>query len=185
MDLSNLNLDELRLRRDAIDKNAVPHEALELSNEIGRRTADQAEKPDEASIRQAAVKAVQRSPWFVLGGILVFGIASHIQPPDDTLVLATVIAGIVSGLGLIRMLETQKKDFIYFAGILTAIISHFIEMALIPLIQYTALFVSISATVIFVRRDRIRELIATRQPNPMNAYWKQRGQKTAGSALHR
>ncbi len=112
MDLSNLNLGELRLRLNAIDKNAAPHEALELSNEIGRRTADQAEEPDEASIRQATVKAVQRSPWFVLGGILVFGITSHFHPLDDIFVLATVIAGIVSGLGLIRMLETQKKRFL-------------------------------------------------------------------------
>ncbi|MDJ0856325.1 MAG: hypothetical protein QNI88_14055 [Desulfobacterales bacterium] len=184
MDLSNLNLGELRQRLDAIDKNSAPHEALELSNEIGRRTADQSGEPEEESIRKAAVKAVQRSPWFVLVGILVFGIASHFHPPDDTLVLATVIAGISSGLGLIRMWETQKKDFLYLAGILTAIISHFIETAPIPMIQYTALFVSISATVIFVRRDRIRKLIEVNDPRQINAGRKQSGQETTGSDLH-
>ncbi len=106
MDLSNLKLDELRQRLDAIDKNAAPHEALELSNEIGRRTADHAGEPDEASIQRTAVNAVRRSPWFALLGIFIFGITSHLHPPDDTFVLATVIAGIVSGLGLIRMWET-------------------------------------------------------------------------------
>ncbi|MDJ0811251.1 MAG: hypothetical protein QNJ01_14210 [Desulfobacterales bacterium] len=164
MDLSSLDLGELRQRLDAIDKISAPHEALELSNEIGRRTADQAGEPDETSIRQAAIKAVQRSPWFVLVGILVFGIASHFQPPDNTLVISTVIAGIASGQGLIRMWETKKKDILYLAGILTAIISHFIDTALIPFIQYTALFVSISATVIFVHRDRIRGLLETKYP---------------------
>ncbi len=172
MDLSSQKLGELRQQLDAIDENTAPHEALELSNEIGRRAADQTGEPDEASIRQAAVKAVQRSPWFVLVGILVFGIVSHFHPPDDTLVLATVIAGIVSGLGLIRMWETQKKDFLYLAGILMAIITHFIETTPIPLIQYTALFVSISATVIFVRRDRIRGLLETKYPQ-VNS-WKAR-----------
>ena len=184
MDLSSLNLTELRQRLDAIDKHSAPHEALELSNEIGRRTADQSGEPEEESIRKAAVKAVQRSPWFVLFGILVFGIASHFHPPDDTLILATVIAGIVSGLGLIRMWETRKKDCLYLAGILTAIISHFIETTPISLIQYTALFVSISATVIFVHRDRIRELIEAKYPSPMTAGRKKRGQKTTGSGLH-
>ncbi len=164
MDLSSLDLGELRQRLVAIDKISAPHEALELSNEIGRRTADQAGKPDETSIRRAAVKAVQRSPWFVLVGILVFGIVSHLHPPDNILVIATVIAGLVSGVGMIRMYETQKKDFLYLAGLMTAIISHHIGTARIPMSQYTALFVSISATVVFVHRDRIRGLLETKYP---------------------
>lgn len=157
MDLSNLTLDELQQRLKEVDKDKSPHESLELSNEIGRRTAEQDGPYDAESLRQAGFNAVRRSPWWALGGILIFSIASHIDPPDDRIVLCVVVAGVVSALATIRMWSKAKGDLFFASGILLTTITSFFGVALSSLIQYGALFTGVSATVIFIFRSQILE----------------------------
>jgi len=69
MDLSNFTTEELRQKHRRLDATKSPHEALELSNEIGRRTVDLGKKE---SFNNYGVKVAKLSPRIAFVSIFLF-----------------------------------------------------------------------------------------------------------------
>ena len=106
MDLTSLTIEELRQKLDDLDKTKSPHEALELSNEIGRRTIDEDEIKE---ININGLKTIQRSPWIAFAGITAFLSISIIKPPDIMIIIFTLFVSILLALSFFRILKNRAS----------------------------------------------------------------------------
>ena len=156
MDLTSLTIEELRQKLDDLDKTKSPHEALELSNEIGRRTI----KEDEIRhIKNQGLKTIHRSPWIALTGISAFILMCFIEPPDIKNILFTLFGSILLTLSYVRI--WKKGTYGLFVASLMFLIflsNQFLGKAF-EQFKYFSLLIGVSMAIVYMFKDKAIKII--------------------------
>ena len=160
MDLTSLTIEELRQKLDDLDKTKSPHEALELSNEIGRRTIDEDEIKE---ININGLKTIQRSPWIAFAGITAFLSISIIKPPDIMIIIFTLFVSILLALSFFRILKNRAYGFYVVCIGLMAVLSSRLSGNLFVQLQYLSLLIGVSMAIVYLFKDKALRIIEERQ----------------------
>lgn len=156
MDLTNLTVEELKKRLDGLDKTESPHVALELSNEISRRTV----VIDEIKQSQTrGIRAVKRSLYIATACISAFLLMSFFNPPEMKKIIFTLGFSILLTYSYVRS-WTKGASLLY--GICIAIVAIFSSRFLSGFIepfQYFLLLIGVSMATVYTLRDKILKLI--------------------------
>jgi|GEM_PF-3887694 len=160
MDLKSLTLEELRQKLGALDKTKSPHEALELSNEIGRRTV----REDEIKyIKTNGLKAIQRSPWIAFVGITAFLSMSVIKPPDIMNIIFTLFVSILLSLSYFRIWKKGTYGLSAACIVLMIILSSRFLGSLFEQLQYLFLLIGVSMAIVYLFKGKALKIIEERQ----------------------
>jgi hypothetical protein len=160
MDLTSLTIEELRQKLDDLDKTKSPHEGLELSNEIGRRTV----KEDEIKkINTNGLKTIQRSPLIAFAGITTFLSISIINPPDIMNIIFTLFVSILLTLSYFRIWKKRAIGLNLVCIGLMAILSNRFLGNLFEQLQYLSLLVGVSMAIVYLFRDKALRTIEGEQ----------------------
>ena len=156
MDLTSLTIEELRQKLDDLDKTKSPHEALELSNEIGRRTIDEDEIKE---INIKGLKTIQRSPWIAFAGITAFLSMSIIKPPDIMNIIFTLLVSIILTLAYFRIWKKGTYGLSAAFIVLMVILGNRFSGGLFEHLQYLFLLIGVSMAIVYIFKNKALRII--------------------------
>lgn len=155
MDISNLTKEELEKRLNDLDKTKSPHEALELSNEIGRRNVD---RHEFKSNKRKIIQFIRLSPWIALVSTIIFVVTCFIDIPGMESVLVTIGLGILFAGAYVRAFAKGKYGLFAACCILSMITSDKFKNFNFDFLQYITLLTSVMAGTIYLFKNKIENL---------------------------
>ena len=156
MELSHLTLEELEQKLSDLDKSKAPHEALELSNEIGRRKAERSSFND---VSGSSVYVVPFATRFMFISLIVFLVTCHFEAPDIRTLQIVGALSILYTLAHIFVWTTRNYSLeIVISITILAVLDH-LRIGIVQLVQCYSFFYSVHYMLVSLFKDKLRGVI--------------------------
>ncbi len=159
MDLTNYTTDELREKLSNLDETKSPHEALALSNELGRRTTDYDEIITEPL---HALQFVKLAPRIAILSITLLIFSFFNDPPKIHAFLITMGVSILFTISCVRIWRKHtlnlKMGFLVIFIILFNLTNEMFKKNELGWIQHISVIGSVFSISLILFRDRLINL---------------------------
>jgi len=156
MELSHLTLEELERKLRDLDPSLSPHEALELSNAIGRRKAEQASLQPVTDPGKNVLPFAKR---FMFISVIVFLVTCHFQAPA---IRTLQIVGALSILYTITCIFVwTTRNFILEIVISMSLLAalDYFNFGIVQIVQCYSFFYGVHYTLVYVFKNKIERAI--------------------------